>query len=136
MDSATVEIVKKDIFAFDFEYAKELDINLDEKSYETLESLYFIDTKDGKLFLNTATDLYSIIREIFEDFSDVSTKELSELYRELVKFYPNDNDFIDTDRYSDLREKNNIIIKVLMKFELSRRRKRSSKLQNFIQKFN
>jgi hypothetical protein len=132
MNDVSIEKIRSDIFAYDFGKAKELGIHPSKGDYESYAKQDWSESSCGELSLNTASEFYPLFKGTFENFNGVPTEEIIKLYKELDSYYPDDNDFPDVDKYETDSEKKNIIVKILMKVELSRRERGIANIQKLL----
>ena len=130
--NANIEKIRSDLFAFDFSLAEMMGIKTTANSYEKFSNQDWSESTDGKLYLNKSSNIYNDLKYVFIKFGETPTIELKRIYKELCDYYPDCNDFPDVFKYDDILHQKNIIVKVLIPVELSKRKKGKSSINSII----
>jgi hypothetical protein len=132
LSATTIETIRNDLLALDFNQAEELGLATISGDYERLSTLAICYGANGKLYINNKHAFYPCIKQALIILNEVSTEDLVKIYKDLDSRFPDINSFQDANKYQDTEGKFNVYYKMLTKVELTKREEGLTIVQNLI----
>lgn len=135
MESLVIEKICDDIFAFEFDKAKEFGVTVVKGDYQEMGNLILYDRTKGRLYVNKSFEEFHCIKLALQILNKTPTDVITTDYMELEQTMPLIKEFKDVYIYSDVKVQALALTKLLMEIELDRRTIGEKKIKSILYYF-